>query len=359
MFIALLLVACGDDSPSNTPPDMSSPDTGLADVGSDDTSIDVPDVPDIPVVMCDEVQDIGIVEDGLELKIDLGDPGPIELSGCVVPEVESGARVLQLRVATSSRLTLTADAIPNLVGDVVIPPEPAIEIRRADCAPANAGECTRLRSTVFNLDADVDYFMVINAKKDSGGVQLKFELDEVVCTSAENGCTDGVIAKCSEDGSILAESKCVDACDASDGCLGNTCDSATDVIVAASGTTTITGNRAAYLNSWSAENRAGCNLQVDEQPGPTVGPDFVIRVPDMAKDSTLTLSAENPLNEGVYAFFIVDSCAAVGCLAAGSFDETTDNQLKYVVPNNGDVLVRVEALGNMDRFFAIDVSVTQ
>jgi hypothetical protein len=351
----MLIGACADDSSPVTTPDVNSQDVSVPDVGPADTAVDLPD----PDKTCDVVQDIGLVEDGLELTVDLDDPGPNDLGRCVSPAVASGARALRFRVAASARLTLTADGIPNLVGEVVVPPQPVIEIRRLDCAPTSAGECSRVRTTVFSLDADVDYFMLINAQKDSGGVQLKFELENLVCTPTQNSCEGGTVSSCSEDGSTLTESKCVDACDPANGCLGDTCDSATDIIVAASGTTTITGNRAAYSNSWSGENRAGCNLLAGEEPGPTVGPDFVIRIPNVAKNATVTLSAENPMSEGAYGFFIVDSCSAVGCLAAGSFDANSDNQLIYRASQDADILVRVEALGEMDRFFAIDVSVTQ
>ncbi len=352
----MLLAACGDDPASNpTALDMTSQDFALPDAGGDDTGVVVPD----PAKTCEDVQDIGVVEDGLELKVDLGDPGRNDLGKCVAPEIATGARALRFRVATAARLTLTADAIPSLVGEITIPAQPAVEIRTTDCAPSSAGECSRLRTSTYILDADVDYFLLINAEKDSGGVQLKFELEELICTPNETGCAEGAVSRCSEDGSRLTESKCVDSCDLAGGCLGNTCESVTDLVVAASGTTTITGNRAAYANSWSAENRAGCNLQNGEEPGATIGPDFVIRIPNLAKRDILTLSAENPLNEGAYGFFIVENCGAIGCLDAGSFDDNSDNQLTYTMPEAGDVLVRVEALGEMDRFFAIDVSVTQ
>lgn len=355
ILLAMMLVACGDDDPKPEPIINNQVDTDLPD--TNDAGNDAEEDTVEPPPECDAVLDIGMLTEDNTITVELEEPGPIDPASCVVDEISAGARVVKFRVEERKRIGLTATAMPKFIDNPVIPPPAAIELRTANCAPASAGECNRDPQRSFFVEPDTDYFLNISGDTNSSGVRLKFELFDVVCSAEDNGCTDGVIGKCSEDGSVLRESKCVDACD-QDGCMGDSCDNVLALTVAASGTTTLTGNRSAYTDSWSAENRPGCNLSTAQAPGPTLGPDFVIRLPDLPAGTTVDLSAENPLSEGVYGFFFLDACDATNCLYARSFDGNDDNRAQYTTAEAGDLYIRVEALGDQERFFAIDVTVT-
>lgn len=358
ILVAALLVACGDDNPdpppvvNNTLPDADTNNT-VTDMG-DDTMVDMTE----PPPECDAVQDLGVISEDQTTTIALVDDfGDIDQPACVVDEISAGARVVKFRVNQPTYMQITATAMPKLVDNAPIPPAAAIELRTGHCGPTQATGCSREPVRSMTVLPDTDYFLNIAGDTFSSGVRLKFEVSEAVCTQADNGCVDGVISKCAEDGSILRESKCVDACLAT-GCTGDTCDSVIDV-VAASGTTTLSGNRSAYSDSWSAENRPLCNLSSGGGAGPTLGPDFVVKLPNVPAGATIYASAENPMSDGVYGFFFLDACNAERCLYASSFDANGDNAAQYTTQSEGDIFLRVESLGDSERFFAIDVTVTQ
>lgn len=278
-------------------------------------------------------------------------------ASCEGEEDFTGALLYRLEVGELTQLTVRADGIPRLDGEeIVVPPQPVVEIREAGCVNENSvvQTCSAGRETNAVLQPDTPYYLVVNGDLDSGGVRLQFETEGLVCEPGPVICTDGSFKEC--EGQVVNEFACVEECLDENTCRADTCESVVNLSFALGGDPVqLEGHRRAYSNSWDAADRPGCSLEDGVPAGGTPDSDFVVKLPNIRTGQTITVDAER--SEADYVFYFLDACDAAGCLFAQAYDETSRNIATYTAESDGDVYLVVESGGPAERTFDIDVSV--
>lgn len=358
--LGLIVVGCGDDeSPFELPEmDMENNVNGMADMDSGPTTEPDMEDPFDPDEGCE-----GLLE--IDTNVSPGERAferiqPFSTPTCEGDEDFDGALVYKVEVSALTELTILADGVPKLEGEEIeIPPQPVVEIREAACftETTNVVACSAERETTAVLQPDTPYYVVVNGRRDSGGVRLDFSAEELVCEVGPVLCEGSGFSEC-ERGQSLNEFACVDRCLDESSCRSNTCSSATVLSYQVDGApVTLTGHRRAYTNDWNARNRPNCTLEPGVPAGPTPDADFFVRIPQVRAGHTIHIDARR--SEGAALFYFLDSCESAACLASGFEDENGENQASYTAAEDGDVFVVVEAAGSAQRTFEVDVSIEQ
>lgn len=352
-YISILLVlslGCGDtETPPPPPTNNPQPDMELD--GVDPPDMVEPDMPIDPNEGCSAVEDLGVLGDSRLIEAQLEAPEMGHTASCQTSEIESGSKIYRFTVESEVQLTITADAIPRMVGEIVIPPPPALELREAACSADGTDMCSAERTRTYNLAANTPYFLVINGDIESDGVRLDMEVTDLVCTPGVE-CSDSNMNFC-VDGTAVQSFPCAQDCASDAHCEGDTCEFA--ITLPSTGTHRIVGSRTAYTDTWNAQGRGqACGFFAGEDPLNTPNSDLVVRIPNLPAGTSVLASAENPENEGRWGFFFSTTCEANTCLAAGSFDSNGFNEALYITEDAGDLFIRVESLEAMERKFTID-----
>lgn len=357
LLIAALLVACGDETPAppidlNNIPDMAEPDQNTEDMDTPDTP--QPDMAVNPDEGCSSIRDIGVISEDGFLERRLEEPKTGHTTSCQTEDASSGSTLYKFEVEVPMKLTITADALPRMVGEIVIPPAPSLELREGSCSPeANEDAlCTSERRSVWDLVPGTPYYLAINGEIESNGVRLALETSELICSEADNVCVEGSLQNCVS-GQRLDTYACADGCAGTE-CAGNTCGS--ELSVAGSGTHRITGATRAYADSWNAVDHPTCAFEAGSSPENTQYADFVVKLEDVAAGTEILVSSENDQSSGNYGYFFSTSCEADTCEFAGFADEFGFNEVRYTTEEGGDLFLRIESLQAASVDFAIDIT---
>jgi len=345
-----VLLGCGDDPPP------ALPDFGMEDMGSEnDLMPDTDAQPDLPPTAgCANIKDLGIVTNNLVVEELFSAPSTGHQTTCQGAETSSGSALFQFEVQEKARLSLIVDPRPILVGEIVIPPQPTVELREGICASEDAVlGCQQERSSSYELEPGTPYFLAINGDLNSNGARIQFRLVDVVCDETDNRCVGDNQLLCIG-GLRIEELPCAAPCVSDTECGGNACSS--PIVIEPTGVHRVTGTRAAYTDNWSADVSETCSIEPGEPTSGTPFSDLVLHFPNVPAETSIRVSAENDDNSGSYAFFFSSECDANSCLAAGGFDAFGFNEFDYTTTASGDVFLRIESLGPGDRTFAIDLS---
>jgi hypothetical protein len=312
-----------------------------------------------PNELCDPelIEDIGSMSVAFDREFSASDALSIVSCFETVGEIATdGAHILKLQYPEETTITITLEPIAADGGGT--PPRPAAELRSGACGESGTVVfCDTAGRYVETLAANVPYYLVLNGLLASGGAEIEINAAVPACTPNETTCTDGVVSLCNPEGTATFDSECAGDCMGT-GCAGDECTAPLAVAPTANGAAVVlAGNRSTWSSNWDAMEGAGCELVVGEPAPATPGRDMFLLVQGVTAGQTVILDAEQSTLS--YGFFVIDSCTATSCLAAFEFDSNASNRGEYVAPGNGDVLVAVEAFGDVtDRDFTIEVSLT-
>ncbi len=279
----------------------------------------------------------------------------VSCAGDVGEIATSGTYIARVTFEAATTVDIGVLALPDDQGG--IPPRPVIEVRKGIC-DADETEvilCESNPSPSFEAEAGVPYFIVANGLADSAGLELSVDADIAKdCTPGETTCTDGTVEVCRATG-VNPKLPCPGDC-AGDGCAGETCDAPVTLSLVPNGPAEVlSGERLTFTNTWNAVDRPGC---ATDFPIPTPYPEFFVLVEGVSAGQTLVMDAAD--TDGRWAFFVIDSCEAAGCIAAYDFDEIDANVGRHPITEDGDVLVVIEGTdADEDRDFAMEIYLTE
>ena len=353
LLMGLGLTACGKEEEPTPPPPLVDADNNRN--NEEDMGMFDPDEE------CSRLDDLG-EGPGELLEQPFDSTRSIEELSCVgnFADAEAdGAWTAKLEFAREVYVTITIDGLPKATDMLVFPPAPVWELREARCSSGQSLTCTNERSESFLLKPDTPYYLVVNGRLDSGGVQAQFLVEDLVCQAGQDVCEDGVLRECNANGTEESTVECIGDCFSANACGGDECQQAAELTLTPNGASeVITGNRSAYSDTWNSDGLDGCNPYEPGPAGPSPGSEFFIRFKDLRAGQTLVFDAEE--SDGNMAFYVSTECLPTTCEAAYAFDASNFNRGEHPVAADGDLLVAFEALGNDDdRDFTVEVSLQE
>lgn len=358
LMVSLFFIACdsgSNDANSVTDVPDSGPTNNTNNQNNENNRPDMDvDMPVDPTEGCTQVReldanDLGMIEREFEQIFGYSTPS------CEGEATPTGAYIYQLEFDESTQVTVDLRGIPKMEGEIVIPPQPILEIRKGSCqANPEIVSCEAQRSHTFVAEPGVPYFLVVAGELDSGGYTIEFSTNAAVCEVGPTECSEASFKNCIQ-GSELEEWSCTQTCRNEATCNANVCTDALELDLLVGGApVVVNGHRNAYSSGWTAQARQGCETEDGVESPDTPGVETWIRIPNVLTGQKVVLDATED-NEN-YGFFLQSDCADQGCISAGVFDTLGDNRHEYTAESDGDILVAIESLGPSQQDFAIRVS---
>jgi len=308
-----------------------------------------------PIVAGESGEIRGVLGDNPEIDPDCG--GSIAEGGSAFYRVQVDEPVL-FRAEAFGRVESGGDP----------PTDPVVEVHGTSCEEGREVEaCAQGNTAQTLLDPGGTHHLWVRGPKPSEKphFRLEWSSEQPACDPANHPrCTDGSLIRCPSADDRIASS-CAESCASSEGCIGNVCGEAR-VVSASDSPVTVGGERRAYTGEWSAEGRNGCMSEVIE----TSGAEVFVRLEGVGAGDTVVFDSSptdgggeggesSAKGESNLAFYVLESCEAESCLAAGRFDEDGKNRTTWTAETSGPHWLVAEILGASDEeaSFEFDVSV--
>ncbi|MFU8803574.1 MAG: hypothetical protein ACNA8W_07185 [Bradymonadaceae bacterium] len=358
-ILLLFSLGCGPDDPVVPPPrpDISEIDAGPDGwIGPEEDSSNNPN--NGHPLGCEPNRELGMLSVGYNQVFDGEQIARVDspATNCYAGDEDSGVWLMTFEVDEEVIVKLSVRS----PGD----DHPVYQLNKGECL-AEEGEFCRQDSGNYRFLAQAGSTYYLWIEKPHLVNDLTFLVDigieEFVCWPGELACAGGDVEICHMGQEWRPVGACVTDCRDESSCVGDICEDAITVELSATGPVanrakTFVGDRHAFSNQWTAEDRPGCDLQKqsleegEEDIGfPTEDGEVFFRVPNLKGGQTLSVKAVN--QTGNYGFFILGECGAESCLDAASQDANYDRRLEWEVPADGTYIVVIESLGAQARDF--------
>jgi hypothetical protein len=311
-------------------------------------------------VGCEPNQNLGVLNVGYKGSFtDLIREADGKATTCYTGQEESGHWLMTFRVAEQS-----------IVDVFVVSPigaHPFYQINEGICLTDDSMYCSQEPGHRFLAQPGTSYFVWVEKPVRVNELRFNVELgvEEFICWPGELSCESGAVTICHQGQEWRSVGLCATECRDESTCEGDECADAIEVVLGpGQSTVTISGDRQVYTNQWSAEAKPGCHLFKGEleEGEPDIGRstpngEVFFRVKGLKAGQTFSVEAVN--EPGNYGFFILETCNADACLAAGSFDSFQLRRLQWEVPADRDYTVVVESMRDDRRPFEFVFAVTE
>ena len=284
--------------------------------------------------------------------------------GCAGEAETPGSAVYRLHV---EELALLEARVFGRVGEE---PGPVVEVHSGDCSPErDVAACSGTGPAEAVLEPGTDYYLWVSGRSDvvEPHFRLTWRVEQPACLPSEGpSCSEGQVAVCQRPDARETYDcwgGCAEGQEAE--CIGDRCATGPTIDLA-DGPTTVTADRFAYSDRWTAARKTNCLVGANPAPPDTPGVEVFARIEGVSPGERIVFDSVARATEGAggrkgesnVAFFILDGCSASRCTAAGLYDDNGDNRFEWTVPDEGgSVWLVAEALGERveTHGFAFDV----